>query len=848
MKSKYFKILGVIAVVAMIAAALVAPVPASALSGVSLGVSGTTISATAQTYTITFTTGVAQPELATAFTLTFDSGINISAARYTFAAMASFTSNAVQTTAEEVAGYGVNNQVLTINTLSNTITAINQAYGAGTEIQIVVYGITNPATVGNFGVTVASNAESTGVYSNTFTTTVPTTVPLPGTASVYNSAGILMSTSQSLPTAISSVAAVGGGSIQLTAGTYGISIPDTAATWNAAIGALNAANSGAGCNITIQGASASTVIIEEPSAWILSGPTEIVENVTINGTNGGMLNMAATTAGTVTNCIFTGFAAGSLTSSAALNTVSNSTFNVATGATGLVASAATTVKGCTFTVAGTGIGISSGAAITASSDTFTGTSAAGFGVNLTGGTSTIGTSTFTGLTTALTVTAPAAVTLNGSTVTSCGVASGAAAIVVASTAAPGVSLYNNTISKSLDNIISVAANANLVNVMLNTFSSNVAAAASTDVNNTLNCDRNYWGGSANNPADVTTAPMINYDSPLGATPTATTYTTSSTLTAATTVGVNITSTTGAVTFLGASALKANPVTPTLPSNVTLQQYYDVFGTGSITNAVIDFYGTTASPVTANSAIYFYNTAYGTWQAASAQTVNVFGNYVEITVNTTNTPTPAQFSGTPFALVSVPTVLPTITPATPSPIFPANGATNVPVSGITFTWPAVTSTAGTVTYQFALAQASANTSANEFAILDYSDNTLTNAEPIQETMQYNAIYWWEVRAITMNASGGVAATGPWTVSMFTTMSMPATTTSSAAITVTQPITSIVVTQPVTTVQSTVTSVVITQTTGTSTQAIPSYLLWAVIAVGAILVIAVIVLIVRTRRIP
>jgi hypothetical protein len=39
-------------------------------------------------------------------------------------------------------------------------------------------------------------------------------------------------------------------------------------------------------------------------------------------------------------------------------------------------------------------------------------------------------------------------------------------------------------------------------------------------------------------------------------------------------------------------------------------------------------------------------------------------------------------------------------------------------------------------------------------------------------------------------------------------------------------------------------------GTTTQAaqpIPSYLLWAVIAVGAILVIAVIVLIVRTRKI-
>ena len=158
-------------------------------------------------------------------------------------------------------------------------------------------------------------------------------------------------------------------------------------------------------------------------------------------------------------------------------------------------------------------------------------------------------------------------------------------------------------------------------------------------------------------------------------------------------------------------------------------------------------------------------------------------------------------------------------------------------------------AGTgVTYQFALAQASANTTANEFAILDYSDNTITNAESNQETLAYNTIYWWEVRAVTMNSSGGIAATGPWTVSMFTTMPMPATTTAVPQVTVTNTVNTITVTQPITTVQSTVTSVVITQTTGTSTPVIPSYLLWAVIAVGAILVIAVIVLIVRTRRIP
>ena len=93
-----------------------------------------------------------------------------------------------------------------------------------------------------------------------------------------------------------------------------------------------------------------------------------------------------------------------------------------------------------------------------------------------------------------------------------------------------------------------------------------------------------------------------------------------------------------------------------------------------------------------------------------------------------------------------TVLPqttTTTTMTMGILYPANGATSVPILGITFTWSAVSGS--NVTYQFALAQASANTSANKFALLDYSDNTTTNAEPAQETLQYNTVYWWEVRA-------------------------------------------------------------------------------------------------------
>jgi hypothetical protein len=190
------------------------------------------------------------------------------------------------------------------------------------------------------------------------------------------------------------------------------------------------------------------------------------------------------------------------------------------------------------------------------------------------------------------------------------------------------------------------------------------------------------------------------------------------------------------------------------------------------------------------------------------------------------------------------------PVAPAVLNPPQGATNVPLSGFNFVWPADQTdlNAGlTVTYQFALAQASANTSANEFAILDYSDNTATNAETLQETLQPNAVYWWEVRSVAMNGSGGIATYGAWQVNTFTTGPAMTSTTVAPPVTVTQTNVTITQTQPpMTTVQSTVTSLVVTQ--AASTQAIPAYLLWIVIVIGAILVIAVIVLIVRTRRIP
>jgi len=848
MKSKLFRILGVVAVVAMIATALVAPV--SALAGVNLAITlGTSpatttvtdISNTPINYILTFTPGVAQPAATNAVVVTFDAGIKLP----TVVNVGFLTSGpgigggAAITTMTYALGTAVG-QVVTIDTtivnvVSGSPAVAVGALGSGAIVQMTFPNMTNPSTIGSYGVTIKTNVETTAVASNTFTTTNPTLPAVSGVATVFNSAGTPMSQSNSLTTALTSIASYPGGKITLTAGTY-----------NTAFGTPTV-------NCTIQGVvgSASSVILLSTGAWGLSGATSVIDSVTIDNTNGSF-TMNNATAGTVSNCVFKNATGNALVfSGAGTETASTDTFTVKNGATGISSSSAkATVTGCTFTVTGTGWGISSSANITVSGSTFTGVAATaptytGQGIILSGGAaSVIGTSTFTGLSTALDTTA-GGVNFNGNTVTSCGMTTptGVDAIMVHTVTVPTavVNITNNKISSSLEYIISVAGNDNLVSVMDNQFATNVSNASNTGGVGLLNVTHNYWG-AATGPASTAT---VSFTNPLGIAPTAGTFATGAsgmTLTASTTAGVNIVASTGALS-LGAAVLSGNPVAVALPSTATVSRYYDVFAGTGVTAATVDFFGTTAAPVTANSSIYFYNASYGTWQPCSNQAINTFGNDVEVTIGTTTVPTNVQFQGTPFALVTVPTVL-----AAPGTItYPTNGATNVPVSAtnMTFTWPAVTG-AG-ITYQFALAQASANTTANEFAILDYSDNTITNAEPLQETLQYNTVYWWEVRAVTLNSSGAVSATGPWTVSMFTTAPAPVTTTGTSAV-VTTVVTSVVITNPVTTVVSTSTNIVLPSSTGTSSPAIPSYLLWAVIAVGAVLIIAVIVLIVRTRRIP
>jgi len=141
------------------------------------------------------------------------------------------------------------------------------------------------------------------------------------------------------------------------------------------------------------------------------------------------------------------------------------------------------------------------------------------------------------------------------------------------------------------------------------------------------------------------------------------------------------------------------------------------------------------------------------------------------------------------------------------ISPAVGSSGVSVTP-TFTWTAVP---GVTTYELVVSEDST------FAIIDFSRTADKAMFQTDEALAYKTTYYWRVRP----------AGGTWVYGVFTTEAKPVPTSPPITITQTQP-------PP------------ITITVPTPVEAVPKYLLWIIIAIGAVLVIALIVLIIRTRR--
>jgi len=145
--------------------------------------------------------------------------------------------------------------------------------------------------------------------------------------------------------------------------------------------------------------------------------------------------------------------------------------------------------------------------------------------------------------------------------------------------------------------------------------------------------------------------------------------------------------------------------------------------------------------------------------------------------------------------------------------PASGAVNVPVMP-TFVWTPIT---GATTYEIIVSDDPT------FAIITFSRTSTQPVFAADEQLAYNTVYYWRVRASAPADRVTTFQTGVFTTEMRPTTTAP-------------PIT---VTQPADTTY--------TITVPPSPEVIPAYLLWIIIGIGAILVIALIVLIVRTRRV-
>jgi hypothetical protein len=164
----------------------------------------------------------------------------------------------------------------------------------------------------------------------------------------------------------------------------------------------------------------------------------------------------------------------------------------------------------------------------------------------------------------------------------------------------------------------------------------------------------------------------------------------------------------------------------------------------------------------------------------------------------------------------------IVPIISSPPSGSDVATLTPA----FSWEPIS---GVTMYEFQLAKEP------EFALMVYTANATTSsaALPVATQLEDGKTYFWRVRAIS-------PAVGEWSEVGIFTVAIPVTPT--ATPTVTQP--------PVTTTATVITTptvtVIIPTTTPAPVEKISPAYIWAIIIIGAVLVIAVIVLIVRTRR--
>jgi len=657
--------------------------------------------------------------------------------------------------------------------------------------------IENPDEAGMYTLEVRTSEEDDWVASEEYEIEVPEVDVLPGIVELYNPADILMD-SDTGATAIATMLALAdeGWTLKIGEGEY---------TENPNTGSAE---------VTIEGSGDVEDIIVVGD-WTIDEADTTIDNLTLEGDLTVSADDFILEDSVVDEAGTLRLAAGATDA-----TIEDTTFNVEDDVGIEVDEDDAVITNCTFNVEDNGVGISvedGGTDTDVSGSTFTGDEGEGLGIHVTTATSDLEVedSTFDVLETAFEIEVGTA-DITGNTIQNCeGIAfniDGAAAVTI----------HNNTITDNDEDVlVDVAATAGddheNVFIMFNSITDNAGDADGLLINNNdsdgedLEC-RNNWWGDADGPGDdafsddVESEPFL--PGPIDNSAIQTAVAAGDTASFEDVCGVEVdnddTAGANAVEIIGAAQYTANPVAA-IDDAVGYWDVCVIDTNDDVDLVTIRIY----TDVTDTTEVYVWGAARGEWLEASDATPNLFGGFMTIVIDADSTPTLDDLEGLPFVVVE-PGEAASDAPAISAPDI---GAVDVSVTP-TLAWAAVAD----ATYEIQIAQDAT------FAILDEAATSPTNAYIVTTALAESASYYWRVRAVTD------AGAGDWATGVFTTAAPEPEPTPPITIEPAPPAPEITVTLP----------------TPTVTQAIDPGLLWAIIGVGAVLVISLIVLIVRTRR--
>ncbi len=338
---------------------------------------------------------------------------------------------------------------------------------------------------------------------------------------------------------------------------------------------------------------------------------------------------------------------------------------------------------------------------------------------------------------------------------------------------------------------------------------------------------NWWGTTVTDDIDdmITGAGTVAYEPLLTGTPDAVLLASdvavdATSLDAKDTVGVKVSGATGADVIAVAEYVE-NPQ----EAIADAVAFFDVYVVGATADPTLKFYAGDE-----NSSLYIWSADTEKWVDLDAG-FSVYGGYIFITVD-------ADLLGrTPFVVVAGEATVTVL--ANPIIIAPEGGERDTPLTP-TFAWTAVADADG---YYFELAD-------NPYFVLplvklvgDFPASLIVTAYAYVGELDYSTAYYWRVKAVSGSIDAGDLVESAWVSNVFITMDEPVEPpppivieeVPPPVITIEQP--DIIIEQP---------DIIVPLPAVVETPITPAWI-YVIIAVGAVLVIALIVLIVRTRRV-